>query len=65
MRARATGAPARSLVTCACRCPCRCIWRCGGVVSAVRARGLFGGCPNLLQDVWVCLQVVVEGAEEA
>ena len=31
---------APSLVTCACRCRCSCMWRCGGVVSAVRARGL-------------------------
>ena len=50
---------ALSLVTCACWC-----W-CGGVVSAVRARGLPGGCPNLLHDVWVSLLEVVEGAEEA
>ena len=50
---------ALSLVTCACWC-----W-CGGVVSAVRARGLPGGCPYLLQDVLVCLLEVVEGAEEA
>ena len=50
---------ALSLVTCACWC-----W-CGGVVSAVRARGLFRGCPYLLQDVWVPLLEVVEGVEEA
>ena len=56
---------ALSLVTCACWCRCRCMWRCGGVVSAVRARGLGGGCPYLLQDVWPRLLVVVEGAEEA
>ena len=41
-----------------------CCW-CGGVVSAVRARGLPGGWPYLLQDVRVCLLKVVEGAEEA
>ena len=50
---------ALSLVTCACWC-----W-CGGVVSAVRARGLPGGCPYLLQNAWVRLPEVVEGAEEA
>ena len=50
---------ALSLVTCACWC-----W-CGGVVSAVRARGLPGGCPYLLQDAWLRLLEVVEGAEEA
>ena len=50
---------ALSLVTCARWC-----W-CGCVVSAVRARGLPGGCPYLLQDVWVRLLEVVEGAEEA
>ena len=50
---------ALSLVTCACWC-----W-CGGVVSAVRARGLPGGCPYLFQDVRVRLLEVVEGAEEA
>ena len=50
---------ALSLVTCACPC-----W-CGGVVSAVRARALPGGCPYLLQDVWVRLLEVVGGAEEA
>ena len=33
--------------------------------SAVRARGLPGGWPYLLQDVRVCLLEVVEGAEEA
>ena len=47
------------LVTRACWC-----W-CGGVVSAVRARGLPGGWPYLRQDVRVCLLKVVEGAEEA
>ena len=36
-------ARALSLVTCACRCRCRCMWRCGAVVSAVRARGLSRG----------------------
>ena len=56
---------ALSLVTCACRCRCRCMWRCGGVSSAVRARGLSWGCPPQLQDVWVRLLEVVEGAEEA
>ena len=56
---------ALSLVTCAHWCRFRCMWRCCGVVSAVRARGLPGGCPYLLQDVWVCLPEVVEGAEEA
>ena len=50
---------ALSPVTCACWC-----W-CGGVVSAVRACGLPGGCPYLLQDVRVRLLEVVEGAEEA
>ena len=50
---------ALSPVTCACWC-----W-CGGVVSAVRARGLPGGCPYLLQDVRVRLLKLVEGAEEA
>ena len=50
---------ALSLVTRVCWC-----W-CGGVVSAVRACGLPGGWPYLLQDVWVCLLEVVEGAEEA
>ena len=53
------------LVTCACRCRCRFMWRSGGVVSAVRARGLFRGCQHLLQDVWVCLLEVVEVAKEA
>ena len=48
-----------SLVTLACWC-----W-CGGVVSAVRSRGLPGGWPCLLQDVRVSLLEVVEGAEEA
>ena len=56
---------ALSLVTCACRWRCRCMWRCGGVVLAVWARGLSGGCPPLLQDMWVRLLEVVEGAEEA
>ena len=56
---------ALSLVTCACWCRCRCMWRCDGVVLAARARGLSGGCPYLLQDVWVRLLEVVEGAEEA
>ena len=56
---------ALSLVTCACRCRCRCMWRCGSAVSAVRAPGLSGGWPPLLQDVWVRLLEVVEGAEEA
>ena len=54
-----------SLVTCACCCRCRCMWRCGGVCSAVQARGLSGGCPPQLQDVLVRLLEVVEGAEEA
>ena len=54
-----------SLVTCACWCWCRCMWWCGGVVSAVRAPRLPRGCPYLLQDVWVRLLDVVEGAEEA
>ena len=36
-------------------------WRCVGCA----ARGLPKGCPYLLQDVWVCLLEVVEGAEEA
>ena len=48
-----------SLVTRACWC-----W-CGGVVPAVRACGLPGGWPYLLQDVRVCLLEVVEGVEEA
>ena len=48
-----------SLVIRACWC-----WR-GGVVSAVRARGLPSGWPYLLQDVRVCLLEVVEGLEEA
>ena len=56
---------ALSLVTCACWCRCRCMWRWGCVVLAVRARGLSGRCPYLLQDFWVCLLEVVEGAEEA
>ena len=56
---------ALSLVTCACWCRCRCMWRCAGLVVAARARGLSGGCPYLLQDVWVRLLEVVEGAEEA
>ena len=50
---------ALTLVTCACRC-----W-CGGVVWAVRARGLSKGCSYLHQDAWVPLLEVVEGAEEA
>ena len=54
-----------SLVTCACWCRCRCMWWFDGVVSAVRARGLSGGCPPQLQDVPVRLLEVVEGAEEA
>ena len=41
------------------------MWQCGGVVSAVRARGLPGGCPYLFQNAWVRLLEVVEGAEEA
>ena len=49
----------------ACCCWCRCMWRCGGIVSALRAGGLSGGAPPQLQDVWVCLLEVVEGAEEA
>ena len=53
------------LVTFACWCWCRCMWRCGGVVSAVRARGLSGACPYLLQDFWVRLLEVVEAPEEA
>ena len=48
-----------SLVTRACWCFC------GGVVSAVRARGLPGGWPYLLQGVRMCLLEVVEGAKEA
>ena len=56
---------ALSPVTCACRCRCTYMWRCGGVVSAVWARGLPGGCPHLLQDVWVRLLEVVQGAEDA
>ena len=48
-----------SLVIRACWC-----WY-GGVVSAVRARGLPGGWPYLLQDVRLCLLEVVEGPEEA
>ena len=31
----------------------------------MRARGLPGECPYLLQDAWVRLLEVVEGAEEA
>ena len=53
------GVRAFSLVIRACWC-----W-CGGVVSAARARGLPGGRPYLLQDVWVCLLEVVQGLEEA
>ena len=56
---------ALALVTCACQCLCRCMWRCGGVVSAVRARGLSRGCPPQLQDMWLRLLEVVEGSEEA
>ena len=54
-----------SLIACVCWCRCRCRWRCGGVFSALRARGLPGGCPYLLHDVWLRLLEVVEGAEEA
>ena len=50
---------ALSLLTCECWC-----W-CSGVVSAVGARGLPGGCPYLLWDVRVRLLEVVQGAEEA
>ena len=39
-------------------------WR-SNVFSAARVSGLFGGGPPQLQDVWVCLLEVVEGAEEA
>ena len=53
------------LVTCVCWCRCGCMWQCGCVVSAVRARGLPGGCPYLLQDALVPLLEVVEGTEEA
>ena len=56
---------APSLVTCGCRRRCICMLWCGGVVSSVRARGLPGGGPYLLQDVWLCLLEVVEGAEKA
>ena len=42
---------------------CWCL--CGVIVSAVRARGLPGRWPYLLQDVQLCLLEVVEGAEEA
>ena len=60
VRVRAPGVCARfPLVTCACLC-----W-CGGIVSAVRARGLPGGRPYLLRDARVPLMEVVEGAEEA
>ena len=31
----------------------------------MRARGLSGGCPYLLQDFWVRLLKVVEGVEQA
>ena len=55
---------ALSLVICVCWCRCGCMWRCGGVVSAVRL-WLPRGCPYLLQDAWVRLLEVVEGAEEA
>ena len=56
---RATGVCARFPWTCACWC-----WY-GGVVSAVWARGLPGGCPYLPQDVRVRLLEVIQGAEEA
>ena len=56
---------ALSLETCACWCWCRCMWRCGGAVPAVRARGSPGGFPYLPQDAWVRLLEVVESAEEA
>ena len=56
---------ALSLVTHACWCRFRCMWRCGGVVSVVRARGLPRGCPYVLHDAWVRSLEVVEGAEEA
>ena len=56
---------ALSLVTCVSWCRSKCMWRSGGIVSAVRARGLPGGCPYRLQDAWVRLLEVVEGAEEA
>ena len=59
------GVRALSLVTCSCWCWCRCMWRCGGVVSAVRAPGLPGGCPHLLQDACMRLLEVVQDAEEA
>ena len=59
VRIRAPGVCPVILVTRACWC-----W-CGGVVSAVRVRGLPGGWPYLLEDVRVCLLEVVEGAEEA
>ena len=49
----------------ACWCWCTCTCRCGGVVSAVRVRGLSRGGPPQLQDVWVRLLEVVEGAEGA
>ena len=42
---------ALSLVAFVCQCRCRCMWQCGGVFSAVRARGLSGRCPLPLQDV--------------
>ena len=41
------------------------VGECGGAFSAVRARGLSGGCPPELQDVWVRFLEVIEGAEEA
>ena len=56
---------ALSLVTCACWLWCGRMWRCGGVVWAVRVCGLPRGCSYLLQDVWVRLLEVVEDREEA
>ena len=56
---------ALSLVICACWCRRTCMWRCCCVVLAVRAHGLPEGRPYLLQDMWVRLLEVVEGAEEA
>ena len=47
------------------RCWCTCTWRCGGIVLAVPVPGLPGGGPPQLQDVWVRLLEVVEGAEVA
>ena len=40
------------------------MWWCSGAVSAARVNGLCGG-PLQLQDVWMCLLEVVEGAQEA